>query len=58
MTIKVLKPDGANSYPNLEACCEGNISIEGIKRFRVAMHEYDRFMDSMEALLAPRKEQA
>lgn len=40
-------------YENLEAACGGAITIESIRRFQLAMREYEVFMSGMSRLLAP-----
>jgi len=44
-----------DDYPNLEACCGGAINPDSLRRFKLAMHEYERFMDGLERLFAPRQ---
>lgn len=42
-----------NRFANLEACCDGFISIETLERFQRAMREYEHLMEQGRALLAP-----
>jgi hypothetical protein len=44
-------------WPNLEACCDGKLNPEMLKRFKRAMHEYEDFMTGLAAMLAPKKEE-
>jgi hypothetical protein len=44
-------------FSNLEAACGGSINPDTLRRFQVAMREYEMFMDSLGAMLAPRQEQ-
>lgn len=49
---------GMFGWPNLEAACGGKLNPETLKRFQLAMREYEDFMDGLGAMLAPKKEDA
>ena len=46
-----------DKFANLEACCDDTINPETLRRFRLAMREYEQFMDGFGKLLAPKQEQ-
>jgi hypothetical protein len=46
-----------DKFANLEACCDDTINPDTLRRFQVAMREYDQFMRGPGALLAPKQEQ-
>lgn len=43
---------GAFGFPNLEECCDGKLNPEMLKRFQLAMREYEVFMGGMARLFA------
>ena len=43
-------------WPNLEACCDGKLNPEMLKRFQLAMREYEDFMSGLRAMLATKEE--
>lgn len=46
----------ADPYGNLMAACGGKINPDTLKRFQIAMREYEEFMVGLGALLAPKDE--
>jgi hypothetical protein len=46
---------GTFGFPNLEACCDGKLNPEMLKRFQLAMREYEVFMGGMRRLFATAK---
>lgn len=44
-----------DSFKNLEAACGGRINPETLRKFALAMREYEKFMEGLGALLGPVK---
>jgi hypothetical protein len=49
-----MKDRSQSGWPALEAACGGKLTPETLTQFQQAMREYERFMDGLGALLAPR----
>ncbi|MBR1067470.1 hypothetical protein ABIF65_007689 [Bradyrhizobium japonicum] len=40
-------------YENLTACCDGQITVEKLERFELAMREFKEFMGLAKQMFAP-----